>query len=109
MRQGCMVSRQLPFDEREEDAVEQERAKLTRTQLLMLGFIVEQEREGEGAVLTKEEIANAAGCSSKTADRGISYMEEIGIIRREARYMDSGRQLGNAYFVMERGVDDDRA
>lgn len=73
---------------------------LTRMQLGILGFITSKQAPGgEGAFLTKKEIAEAVGCGVKTVERAIVCLRAKGLVEVVPRHDEAGAQLGNTYRI----------
>ncbi len=78
---------------------ETRRRKPSRIQLLLLSRIAASGRKG--ICLSKRELADDLSCSTKTIDRGVIRLKNMGLIEVKACHLASGRQVANLYRICE--------
>lgn len=71
--------------------------RLTATERSILEFI----QRHEGRPCSKEQLAAGVGRSGKTIDRSIFRLKNEGYIAVEPQYTATGRQLANAYRLLD--------
>lgn len=76
-------------------------ARLTRSQMRILGRIAVATRLWGGMRQTKREIAEREGLSEATVDRVIRRLREFGLIEVEERWHECGSQDANFYRTPE--------
>ncbi|WP_165043369.1 MULTISPECIES: helix-turn-helix domain-containing protein [unclassified Adlercreutzia] len=77
---------------------------LTRSQQQILNYLVNLTATDGVARCTKRDIAQAIGCSDKTADRALVRLRREGFVEASACFDESGAQIGNTYRVLRRSV-----
>lgn len=70
--------------------------RLSASQLRVLGAIAAV----GGVSLTKDRLAELAGCSKKTVDRAVSRFVREGLVKVRPHYAANGGQLANEYVIV---------
>lgn len=69
--------------------------KLTPAQYRILGVIA----AAGGIPISKSDIAEAAGCVVRTADRALQRLRAEGLVESVGNFAEAGGQIGNSYHL----------
>lgn len=70
----------------------------------LLLFIAANSTPRHSVRMTKRQLAQAVGCSTVVADRGIHYLEARRLLKRRATHGPDGSQKGNSYSCTPKGT-----